>query len=110
MGLTLTVGIRGRERVEITTTVWFFAVDLGARRAPYAAPPMVRRDLAAVRRSAQSALDFSGVAQSRETSPTPRRTTGGAPGQSRTGDLSLRRRLLYPLSYWGAAPERRPIL
>ena len=24
-----------------------------------------------------------------------------APGQSRTGDLSLRRRLLYPLSYWG---------
>ncbi len=25
----------------------------------------------------------------------------GAPGQSRTGDLSLRRRLLYPLSYWG---------
>ncbi len=26
---------------------------------------------------------------------------GGAPGQSRTGDLSLRRRLLYPLSYWG---------
>lgn len=28
-------------------------------------------------------------------------TTPGAPGQSRTGDLSLRRRLLYPLSYWG---------
>src|SRR5262249_48340220 len=27
----------------------------------------------------------------------------GAPGQSRTGDLSLRRRLLYPLSYWGSA-------
>src|SRR3954467_12591535 len=28
---------------------------------------------------------------------------GSAPGQSRTGDLSLRRRLLYPLSYWGEA-------
>ena len=25
----------------------------------------------------------------------------GAPGRSRTCDLSLRRRLLYPLSYWG---------
>ena len=30
---------------------------------------------------------------------TPRQ---GAPGRSRTCDLSLRRRLLYPLSYWGA--------
>jgi hypothetical protein len=30
---------------------------------------------------------------------------GSAPGQSRTGDLSLRRRLLYPLSYWGGGPE-----
>ena len=29
----------------------------------------------------------------------------GAPGRSRTCDLSLRRRLLYPLSYWGV---RRP--
>ena len=27
----------------------------------------------------------------------------GAPGASRTRDLSLRRRLLYPLSYWGGA-------
>ena len=27
--------------------------------------------------------------------------TDGAPGRSRTYDLSLRRRLLYPLSYWG---------
>ena len=26
---------------------------------------------------------------------------GCAPGRSRTCDLSLRRRLLYPLSYWG---------
>ena len=31
------------------------------------------------------------------------RVRRGAPGQSRTGDLSLRRRLLYPLSYWGGA-------
>ncbi len=35
-----------------------------------------------------------------------------APGRSRTCDLSLRRRLLYPLSYWGGAPReaggRRP--
>lgn len=28
-----------------------------------------------------------------------------APGQSRTGDLSLRRRLLYPLSYWGVTSD-----
>ena len=26
---------------------------------------------------------------------------GGTPGRNRTCDLSLRRRLLYPLSYWG---------
>ena len=29
----------------------------------------------------------------------------GAPGRSRTCDLSLRRRLLYPLSYWGGCGE-----
>ena len=29
------------------------------------------------------------------------RRSSGAPGKSRTCDLSLRRRLLYPLSYWG---------
>ncbi len=27
-------------------------------------------------------------------------TIWGVPGRSRTGDLPLRRRLLYPLSYW----------
>ncbi|GAA4738473.1 hypothetical protein GCM10023350_23410 [Nocardioides endophyticus] len=32
--------------------------------------------------------------------------TLSAPGRSRTYDLSLRRRLLYPLSYWGLAVER----
>lgn len=26
---------------------------------------------------------------------------GGTPGRNRTCDLSLRRRVLYPLSYWG---------
>jgi hypothetical protein len=26
---------------------------------------------------------------------------GGTPGRNRTCDLPLRRRLLYPLSYWG---------
>lgn len=31
----------------------------------------------------------------------------GAPGKSRTCDLSLRRRLLYPLSYWGVAASPR---
>jgi hypothetical protein len=41
----------------------------------------------------------------------PRRVPDGrkrAPGRSRTYDLSLRRRLLYPLSYWGIAVVRRP--
>lgn len=43
-------------------------------------------------------------------SPTPRPQSFGAPGKSRTCDLSLRRRLLYPLSYWGGGrilPRRR---
>lgn len=33
------------------------------------------------------------------------RVLRGAPGRSRTCDLSLRRRLLYPLSYWGRDVE-----
>ena len=41
-----------------------------------------------------------------------RHHTVSAPGRSRTCDLSLRRRLLYPLSYWGAGAvgvaARRP--
>lgn len=28
---------------------------------------------------------------------------GGTPGRNRTCDLPLRRRALYPLSYWGVA-------
>lgn len=35
---------------------------------------------------------------------------GSAPGRSRTCDLSLRRRLLYPLSYWGSMRVRPIIL
>ena len=46
--------------------------------------------------------DLGGV---REAQSWPRQLFG-APGQSRTGDLSLRRRLLYPLSYWGATCRR----
>ncbi len=34
--------------------------------------------------------------------PRTRRRVTGTPGRNRTCDLPLRRRLLYPLSYWGA--------
>ena len=47
-------------------------------------------------------------------SPPPGRDEPGggrsAPGRSRTCDLSLRRRLLYPLSYWGRASSAPVIL
>ena len=32
----------------------------------------------------------------------------GTPGRNRTCDLSLRRRVLYPLSYWGRVMAARP--
>ena len=146
MGLTLTVGKTGREGVEITTTVWFFALDLGALEAPSAVPSMVRRDAAGVRRSRRSAGDFWGrplvwprdddsaardVVYGPESWADAGLLVRGRPGQStaggqgcrqarrgwcprpdRTGDLSLRRRLLYPTELLGrgAGAPSHPVM